>query len=156
MSGYSDPKELLVGDTSFDANEAQRFVDGATAEIDSRLGFTYVLPLPEVLPPHMALLLQRTSNLIASGRFLLARATPGEDNSLHAYGLSLLQEGQGILTQIATGMIDLVGIERILTHSGSNAPEIFNADSCSGVDAFYLWMNTPATPRYPAVWVPGL
>lgn len=158
---YAGTADLLVGGMIVNPTEAAQFIEVAADEIDSVLGFTYVIPLTAV-EPHVALILKRVNALIASGRLILSTAVGGEDGSLHAYGRSLLMEGQDTLAAIANGNIQLVGADKTAPHADDgtgNAPSISQGDATSGVDAFYAWLDrdpysAPTTPGDPW-WSPG-
>lgn len=122
---YSDPDDMLVGtDFALPADDTlERFVRDAAQEIDSRLGFKYVIPLkftrivggsvsyvdPEDSSTYTPsyLLVRRLSNFIASGRYLLAATSPEEQNSLHQYANKLLRDAEAILSQITSNRADL-------------------------------------------------
>lgn len=145
MATYSGKSDLLIGDTTIGGGlDAQKFVQDATDEINSRIGAIYTLPLGAT-PEHITLTLKRCANLIASGRLLLAVGAGGEDLALHAYGESLVREGQAILDAIANGQIEL-GVDKVPTQTEGNAPSIINQDSASGVEAFYDYVNGLSDP----------
>ena len=132
MATYSEVRDLLTGDLTIGSTvNRDKFVQDATDEINSRVGFVYELPLNPAPATHIALTLKRCANLIASGRLILALGAGGEDLSLHAYGESLLREGQSILHAIESGQIDL-GCDKLAVHSEGNAPTILQGDSSSG------------------------
>lgn len=122
---YSDPEDVLVGtDLALPADDTiDRFVKDAAKEIDSRLGFKYVTPLkftrivngsvteiieddPSTYTPSY-LLINRLSNFIASGRYILAASSPEEQNGIHQYGNKLLRDAEAILSQITSNRADL-------------------------------------------------
>ena len=141
MGTYSKVGDLLTGDVTIGGSfDRDRYVQDATDEINSRIGFTYQLPLSPVPAEHIALTLKRCANLIATGRLVMAVAMGSEDASVHAYGASLLSEGQQLLTAIDCGHIDL-GCAKLAVQSEGNAPTIVQADSSSAVDAFYGYVN---------------
>lgn len=145
MATYSEVPDLLVGDLLLSSKvDPQRFVSDATDEINSQLGRVYTLPLGS-LPTYQALLLKRCANLIASGRLMLAMASGTEDTSVNAYGEMLLREGKSILQGIVNGTIKL---DSPLAPSDgpNNLPVIESADSVSGVEAFYGFIQRD--PRY--------
>lgn len=153
MTTYSEVADLLVGDVTIGGGiDRDKFVQSATEEIDSRLGFIYVLPLTPSPSSHIALLLKRCANLIASGRLFMAIAAGSEDNAVHAYGESLLREGQSILESIACGQVDL-GVTKVTVQSEGNAPSITNVDDGSPFDAFYNFV-TPGNFPTPLVSTP--
>lgn len=122
---YSDPEDVLVGtDLALPADDTiDRFVRDAAMEIDSRLGFKYVTPLKftrivngsvtyvvegdKTTYTPSYLLIKRLSNLIASGRYIMAAAGPEEQNGIHQYGNKLLRDAEAILSQITSNRAEL-------------------------------------------------
>jgi hypothetical protein len=128
----------MYGDLTVDDTELTKYVDAAAEEMDATIGFDYVLPIvTNSIPSHVVLTLKRCNVLIATGRFILSQAVASEDGSTHAYGASLLKEGQAILGAIRTGQLDLTGVPRISGNVQGNAPSIINTDVTSALDAFY-------------------
>lgn len=158
---YAAITDLLLGDISFTGPERTRFLTDAHNEVDEELGYVYTLPLgPTPFSTHVALILKRTTALIASGRLILDRDAVGEDMALHAYGQSLLQEGMMRLAGMRSGAIDLVAVVKIPgTQGAGNAPSIIQGDTTSGVDAFYGWINSSpydAPTMGQPWWQPGV
>lgn len=152
---YSDPDDMLIGtDFALPADDTlERFVMDAAMEIDSRLGFKYVIPLkfthivngsvtyvdpadPATYTPSY-LLVRRLSNFIASGRYILAATSPEENVSLHQYGNKLLRDAEAILSQITSNRADLE-IEEIVTETNETPYGLLvkNRDPRSMVQAF--------------------
>jgi phage gp36-like protein len=158
---YSDKDDLLVGDITISEGTKARFVEDAAKEMDASLASAYLLPLSPIppavaLPEYSILSLERTSNLIASGRLLMDRAAGGEDTALHAYGLSLLTEGQMLLRSLVAGTITLPALRIPEQATASNAPSLVNFDAYSGVDAFYEFATDPYAVSVPyGGWRPG-
>ena len=152
MVAYSATTDLLTGDVPLpDYLNPQKFVDDAADEIDSKIGFIYQTPVniadtvgnPVVRP--VRLLLKRLNNFLASGRLLLAVATPDENERVHAYGLYLVQEATNTLNAIASGELPLTGAA-VLEPDGETtitAPLQYNKDEESNVDAFYDRIANP-------------
>ncbi len=141
---YSTDADLLIGDITYDTGTTDRFRVIAKNEIDSKLGWLYVLPLTGITS-HITLILQNIESHIATGRLILDRAAGGEDSALQAYGASLLKEGQDDLMMIMSGMLVLTGAQRIASEAAEgNAPSIIEGDMTSGVDAYYGWVSQPA------------
>lgn len=152
-----------MGDITYQAGEKIRFINAAHNEVDMAIGFVYKLPLLPTPIGHVALILQRAETLIASARLLMDRAAPAEDvRRVQHYGISLLAEGHGILEMIKTGQISLYPAAKVDDQANpGNAPQIFQADSSSGVDAFYDYIQiSPLTPPAPygtrPWWGPGI
>jgi hypothetical protein len=150
---YSQVSDLLTGGIPLPSTlSAQKYVDDAADEIDSQIGHVFVTPIdatdapgnPVVRP--VRLLLKRISNYLATGRLIMAVSSNDEDDRLHAYGLSLVQEATGSLMAIASGQIPLDGVEFVNPDTARvTAPMIYNEDPESSVEAFY---NRIANPRY--------
>lgn len=161
MSTYSAVTDLLVGDLTIgNSVDKDRYVQDATDEIDSRIGFMYVLPIAGAAS-HIVLMLKRCANLIGTGRLVLALGAAGEDSSVHAYGESLLREGQMLLSSIECGQLAL-GTPKVTVQSEGNAPSTTNYDSSSAVDAFYTFVSpgtypvlAPVYPLIAPIWKPG-
>jgi hypothetical protein len=70
----------------------------------------------------------------------------------------VLKEGQNLLAQVASGMLDLRTITKITGGAQSVAgPSIVQGDSVSGVDAFYEWLSgSPSTGGMLQTWQPGI
>lgn len=153
---YATVDDLLIGDLTLGSGaRPDKYVDDAADEIDSVLGYRYVLPLdPEVIPSYAMLLLKRCANFLASGRLIMALAVGGEDTAMHAYGLSLVQEGQALLAGLAGAAIDIPGatpVDPVLV--GRNmGPSIVNQDASSGLDEFYAFVNGSSPVL---TWTPG-
>lgn len=142
---YSTDEDMMIGDLTYDADYRNTFRSRAKDEIDTALGFLYLIPLSPSPSVHVGLILKQIEARLASGRLILDRTAAMEDNSLQAYGNSLLKEGQQMLMQITTGMVELIGQTRVPSAAtAGNAPVIIQGDTTSGVDAYYNWLNTPA------------
>lgn len=153
MPNYSEVTDLLVGDLRLPAGlRPQQYVDDATNEIDSVIGFIYQTPIdissdntPVVRP--VRLLLKRVANTLASGRLILAMSTGTQRTELHAYGAKLVDDATAVLRQIASGEILLKGAPVIDNPDDPNAqftgPQIANLDAESNVEAFYDRIANP-------------
>jgi len=161
---YSATEDLLTGTTNVPQSiNPQKYVDDASDEVDSVIGFRYTTPVdmsdpgPVIRPAR--LLLKRVANFLATGRLIMAAAITQEDKQLNAYGQSLVAQAQAILTQIAAGDIVLPGADE-----GSDSPPIqsgpliYNKDIESNVEAFYDRVVAPdgplvGTPVWPGVFL---
>jgi hypothetical protein len=90
---------------------AADFVKSASEEIDSKLGFTYVVPFKQTgddaLPDYQWKLIKDTAAKLASGRLLLAATSAIENATIHAYGLRMVMEAEANLMAIANGDVRL-------------------------------------------------
>jgi hypothetical protein len=150
MAAYSTVGDLLTGNVPTPvALDPQKFVNDATDEIDSKIGFLYVTPLdivaPTSIPRPACLLIKRINNFLASGRLLLAAAAGQEDSQIHAYGWSLIKEATTALDQIATGQIPIEGAVKQDTGDEAAVTAIIlnNLDEESAVEAFYSRIANP-------------
>lgn len=148
LQAYSLPGDMLLGGIPPDSVVNQeKYVQDAADEIDSRLGFTYVTPMVLTDAPRpVKLLMKRINNFLATGRYIMAVASPIEQQALHAYGRSLVENAEASLTQIAEGVILLEGVA-LVDESGAPekvGPQIHNKDTESAVDAFYDRVVNPA------------
>lgn len=137
---YSEVEALLLGDLMVGGDvEKGRFVDDASAEIDARIGQRYVTPLVLTsLADHSAKLVRQIANHLATGRLIMAVATPTEDNGVQSYAQYLVGEAQRDLLSIANGMIDLIGATPSdASATVGNGPAVVNYDADSAVDTFY-------------------
>lgn len=156
MAAYCGTEDLLVGDIGGLDGLKPKFIQMATDEIDGMLGFVYVLPLGG-LSAHATLIIKNIARKLASGRLINSQATAGEDNQVHAYGQSLIDEAFRDLWAIRNGDTDL-GVPKIASmQTSGDAPEIYQGDEFSGVDAFYAWMGSgPGYYRPTYGWSPGM
>lgn len=149
---YSDTEDLLTGDLLISATvDPAKFVEDAAEEIDSKLGFLYVLPLPADMPLYQQKLLKQINNKLASGRLIMGVAIAGEDNSLHAYGNRLVAEAMNELMLIANGKVDLDAPLATPFGEKSKVPAGFNHDEESAVDMFEAHVMRGQS----AYWNPG-
>lgn len=149
---YCEVTDLITGSLLWapdDEDEPERFVNLAAEEMDSYLGFKYVVPvvgrasLSGVLALHEELLLKNINIKIASGRLLLAKFAGAEEAHEHQYGLGLLREGKSDLMLLVSGEVDLLSAELATPNGlgGTNdeTPGIHNEDSES---LLLGWENT--------------
>jgi phage gp36-like protein len=156
MTTYCQPNDLLVGDISGVEPLKQQFITAATEEIDSQLGFIYELPLSGA-SAHGTLILKGICRKLASGRLLMAQASASEDNSVHAYGMSLVEEAQRDLWSIRNAQTDIGAVKVASAATSGNAPTIIQGDTTSGVDYFYAWLNRSRfDTQRPDPWAPGV
>lgn len=157
-SEYCKPEDLLLGDLGGVEDMSQRYIDLAANEMDSMIGYVYILPLPFTgLPVHQQLILTNIALKLASGRLILAQAVGSEDSAVHAYGKSLIDEAMRDLWAIRNQTIDLTAPKVEGGASvGGDAPVILEGDLYSGVDSFYDWMSNPARQYFNSpIWRPG-
>src|SRR3982751_5310702 len=116
MVAYSASSDLLLGEIPIPSYiDKDKVVQDASDEIDSKIGHIFATPLnltgtgEGALSRPAALLIKRINNSLASGRLLLAIASPQEDSNLHAYGWSLIKEANEALYAICEGDIQLEG-----------------------------------------------
>jgi len=106
---YCEEADLLVQDGMAVApGEKAKFIKNACEEMDSKLGYRYVVPvdLPGI-PQNQQFLLKDIAIKLATGRFIMAMALHGQSESLHQYALYLIKEAEMNLMAIANGNIDL-------------------------------------------------
>lgn len=150
---YSAPGDLLMGKIPLPSYiDPQKVVDDAADEMDSKIGFLYQTPvdineLSSQLVRPARLLLKRINNNLATGRLILAIASPEENKNLHAYGWALVTEATKALECIAEGEVKLDGAPLVDTSGGEavTTPLIDNLDAESNVEAFY---DRLANPNY--------
>lgn len=157
MATYSEVDDLLLGDITLGGGaRADKYVQDATDEIDSCLGYRYVLPLANTTPAYAKLVLKQCANKLASGRLIMALAAGGEDTSQHAYGYALVQEGMATLNGLCSGLIDIPGALLVNPVAAGRdvGPSLGNQDASSGMDAFYTFVNDPTSTSIN--WAPGV
>ncbi len=155
---YCVVEDLLLGDVTVGGTvNRQLYVDQAAEEMDSKLGWIYKTPIdldgapadppdqPEALPAlprHEALLLKVINAKIATARLIMAVSINEEGNSVHAYALRLLKEGNDELLLIANGAVLLSAPRNESTPDEiSRVPGIINEDIESLLDPFYNTTN---------------
>lgn len=157
---YSATSDLLVGSIPTPSYlDTAKYVEDASDEIDSKIGHIYVTPVnvsdPGPLSRPARLLLKRINNFLASGRLILAVASPEENQNLHAYGWSLVTEATAALNSIISGDIQLDGAQLGTVDTlPVSTPLIDNLDAESNVEAFYDRICNPnyAYPPYTGRW----
>jgi phage gp36-like protein len=149
-SVYSTVANLLLGDLPVPLEVGrQKFIDDAADEVDSILGVRYITPIDVTegsdVPRYARLMVKRAANHLASGRLIMALAIGGEDNALHAYGYSLVQNALKWLDSIACGDFDIPGavLNEDTQNFTSRGPKIGNVDASSGVENFYGQVMAP-------------
>lgn len=152
---YSEIADLLLGELAAPDNKiSAKYVQDATDEVDSKLGFMYVTPI--VIDVNgvyraSALLLKRIANYLASGRLILANSASREEQFLNAYGQSLVMEAVKALDALANGTMPLPGATFLNPDDkGASGPIIANIDTQSNVESFYDF----ATDPFPHKWYP--
>jgi hypothetical protein len=158
MSMYCKENELLTGDMAGVEGLRQRFVDLAADEMNSFIGFAYLLPLPvDSLPEYQRLILKNINIKLATGRLIMAQAVGSEDTSTHAYGQSLVDEAMRDLWAIRNGQTNLDA--PTAEANGTNAaPVIIEGDRVSAVDAYYAWAGATGVSALfgtVPIWSPG-
>ena len=150
MTAYCATTDMVNGNIPIPSYmSAQKIVDDAADEIDSRIGHVYTTPVvldtndPKTRPAR--LLLKRINAHLATGRLILALDSGGEDDRLHAYGFNLVKESLEALNAIASGQVTLEGATSLLDDSSRQTAVIVNnVDAESNVEAFYDRVASPA------------
>lgn len=153
MVAYCTTEDLLNGSIPLpEYLNPQKYVSDAADEIDSKIGLRYQTPIniadveTNSVPRPVRLFLKRTNAFLATGRLLLAVASPSEQRQMHAYALGLVTEATKALDAISSGEVLLDGVP--LVNDGANepvtAPLISNLDSESSVEAFYDRIANPS------------
>lgn len=153
---YSKTEDLLTGDLPLSGGtDAPRYVQDASDEIDSKIGYVYQTPVDisdssEISRP-ARLLLKRIANFLASGRILMALHSQNQRLEVNAYAERLIKEATDALDAIVNGVIILDGA-LVVNPDGApvTAPLINNLDPESNVEAFY---DRIVMPPAPAVYV---
>lgn len=145
---YCGVEDLLLNSVQLSTSlSRQRFVDDAADEIDSYLGWRYITPIDvlegSAIPRPVRLTLKRVNAHLASGRLVLAAAMSSEDDDLHAYGRSLVNESLKTVREMAEGSEFLPGVpvEEGNDRKISGGPLLVTEDPVSLVDGFYDRFN---------------
>jgi hypothetical protein len=140
---YASPESALLGGVPLvNPDDLTKFFDDAADEIDATLGFIYETPVTKSakggpLPRPVELILARINRFLASGRYIMAVASAGEEGNVHAYGWSLVKEAQAALAGLASGANELDAVRLPNPGAGRRAPAIANKEEASNVDTFY-------------------
>ena len=142
MAYATSDSALLGGIPATDPDTLSKYFDDAADEIDATLGFVYETPITNSadggsLPRPVQLILARINRFLASGRYIMAVAAGGEDNTVNAYGWSLIKEAQAALASLASGATELDAVRLPNPGDQRKNPAIANAEDGSNVDAFY-------------------
>jgi phage gp36-like protein len=159
---YADQHDLLIGDVlSVDPRDQQQFINMAAAEIDSKLGVRYAMPLAD-LPPYQQDILKFINAKIATGRLIMAKTMGTEEGRPNAYALFLLQEADRDLMALANGditldapPIDLGGDPNVDEDPLARMPGSRNHDNTSAVSAFEQGIMGDNAGWAKPVWRPG-
>lgn len=118
-------------------------IETASNEVDGRLGTRYMTPIDaDVQDPSKTTTvywLRNVTSMIAAGRYLMASAAGGSNDSTHAYGSYLVRTANSLIDSVVNGKVDLAGVEAL--DSNEQGPMIINGDAYSQVDLFYENMH---------------
>lgn len=143
---YCTTSDLLLGDIAVSSVVSKEgFVNAAAAEIDSKLGYLYVVPITGSVPQFLLDRLKFDNAKLATGRILLAITAASEDSIQNAYGASLVTDALADVQCMASGQDAILGAETAAVGSGGtdegSAPMVSVADRQSGVEAFYEYVG---------------
>lgn len=153
---YCEVPDLLIGDITVSAAlDPEKYVNDAADEIDSKIGFRYLTPVPNTAPRPVLLLLKRVNSHLASGRLILAATISAEMEELNAYGANLVADAELTLAAIASGEMKLPGTELapevvvVDPTNPLNGPVLIdNLDPVSQVESFYNILTNPSSLGY--------
>lgn len=154
---YCAEADLLIGDISVSAQlSPAKYVADAADEIDSKIGFRYLTPVPTTAPRPVLLLLKRLNSHLASGRLILAATISANQEELNSYGASLVNDAQLTLEALASGEMVLPGVDPSPTLPPSPSADdplaqkilLSNLDPVSQVESFYTAVTSPGTLGY--------
>lgn len=127
--------------------------EAASNEVDGLLGVRYLTPIiadpgdPEQRAT--SYWLQNVTSMLAAGRYLLAVAAPGSQDTANSYGKYLVSTAMSMINNVISGKTDLVGVPEVTSGNDSEpAPMVINGDAFSQVDMFYENMH-------PSGFMPG-
>lgn len=148
---YCATTDLINGDIPLPPYvDKEKVVQDAADEIDSNIGFIYKTPVDVTengpTPRPVRLLLKRINSHLATGRLIMALDSSGQDDRLHAYGYSLVQNALAALAEIAAGKIVLADVPAADENADKRVTAVIvnNKDEESAVDAFYDRIANPA------------
>jgi hypothetical protein len=184
MAGYCEVDDLLIGQIKTrmpPTVSPEDFIEHASHEIDSKLGFIYVVPFvdpatvtpvpdPDTrMPAHQWHLIKDIAIKLASGRIIMAVTGHTENNAVHAYGYHLVRDAEITLMAIANGEVRL-SVARVDSEGNplepapnpqdtdplAYIPGASNDDAVSAVKAFEQNYMTPSGwPFEVETWYPG-
>lgn len=149
MANYkATAEDLLIGDLTIGSVDLDVYVQSAWTEIEGKLGFVYVLPIPDTLDAASNALLKSIHTRLATGRFFMAQG--GGDEDVNRYGKFLIQEAQRDLEGVVGGIPELrgTGLEKrspIAPAGERTDPSVVQYDATSPFDTFDKFVN----PRRP-------
>lgn len=155
MADYqATESDLLLGDMLTDTLDISNYLAIAWREIESELGFVYVLPLPNTLDQASNALLRTVHAKLTSGRIILAQSSG--DDEVNSYGRWMVNDALRDLKSIVAGIPELAGTgleRRTLAGVGADNradPRVIQYDAQSPFDAFDNFVGgrlyTPFTP----------
>lgn len=162
MPAYTSADSSLLGGIPARTElELQKFFDDAADEMDSIIGGVFETPvvrnlkgLPLGRPAQLTL--ARINRYLATGRYILAVAASGEEDSLHSYGARLVREALDALRDIAIKRVLFDAYEIPDPEAESKGPRIYNAEERSNVDAFYEAGTGPDNMFFGTPWPYGI
>lgn len=161
MAAYCTDNDLLISSNLPipSGMSKVKYVQDAADEINLRLAQRYSVPVvfgtveEQAKYAATSLLLKQLNTHLATGRLVMAMDARGENESLHAYGASLVAGALELIKQILAGEINLEGAKPVngdaATDVGTSRPMISNLDPFSQVEAFYGMAQRPAPLQYP-------
>lgn len=144
---YCQLSDLLFGNIPTPASAGQ-YMALAAEEMDSQIGLKYSTPVvvsdnAESRPTR--LLLKKINIFLATGRCVMAVSGGGEDDQIHQYGRSLVDEALAALAAIVNGVIVLPGADPVSPDDNlSSGPMVSNVDATSRVEDFTGVFGNPA------------
>lgn len=154
-NGYCTVDDLLIrSDLTLPSGiDAQKYVNDAADEIDSRIGLLYRTPVKiatEDLEKYRTtlLMLKSINAQLATGRIIMSISSPSENSELDAYGNYLVREANTRINQIANRNYILEGAapnENTPEESTVSRTMIYNLDPDSSIESFYDFVNPART-----------
>ncbi len=170
-TAYCTEIDLLVGDDFVAAAGSKaKYVRLAADEMDGKLGYVYVTPIPmNGLPLNQQNLLKSINQRLATGRLIMSQALGTQDNNVNAYALRLVAEAQADLMSIANGQVDLATARADAAGQSEGViedpqvddpyarmPGAWNPDAMSAVTIFEKSFMTERSPIAPPLYfTPG-
>jgi phage gp36-like protein len=145
---YCSVSDLLVKDVlQGRPGLLQDWVNRAAEEMDSLLGFRYVVPLRHKpnLPGfhyHEQLIIKQINAKLASGRYLMAQHQNDERDRLHAYGRALVNEALKEIEAIASGKVDLASAVLFADAFDDDTRRLPQANNYDEESLLHGWENT--------------
>ena len=134
----------LLGDMELPSTlDIPGLINKASADVTLWLGTKYELPLQTTADDYTTLLLTESTSELTAAYVILSQAQGGEDNRINAYGKHLWDRSQSRLMPYMTNLALPGTTIRVTTATKDGPVAVYNADSRSQVENYYLYTQHP-------------